>query len=184
MEKNSKMQIVCRLCGYRGSRAAAWGPEPRRLAARRLWPCAVVSPSQRSLSVRAAVSTSWTSSSWRCWTDTGTPSASSAPTVRPRWRTNVSPGQEASTARRISSSQCAPLLCLAMYCFCVSKVSQALHSVARAFFKSSNKQTKQSKRKRKKKLSWFPLLYCQSKHGLMSAFYRIKSKQASWAERK
>lgn len=70
-----------------------------------VWPCAVPSPLQRSLSVPAVANTSWTSSSWRSWTDTGTPSASSAPTVRLRWRTNVSPGQEASTARRTSSSQ-------------------------------------------------------------------------------
>lgn len=62
-------------------------------------------PLQRSLSVPAVVSTSWTSSSWRCWTDTGTPSASSAPTVRLRWRTNVSPEQEAFTAKRIFSSE-------------------------------------------------------------------------------
>lgn len=68
-----------------------------------VWPW-VVSP-QRSPSVPAAVNTSWTSSSWRFWTDIGTPSASSAPTVRHRWRTNVSPGQEASTAKRTSSSQ-------------------------------------------------------------------------------
>lgn len=72
-------------------------------------------PSQRSLSVRAVVSTSWTSSSWRCWTDTGTPSASSAPTARHRWRTNVSPGQEASTARRISSSKCASSFAFSPY---------------------------------------------------------------------
>lgn len=66
---------------------------------------ALLFPPQRSLSVPAVVSTSWTSSFWRCWTDTGTPSASSAPTVRLRWRTNASPGQEASTARRTSSSE-------------------------------------------------------------------------------
>lgn len=84
-------------------------------------PCAdlaVTSP-QRSLSAPAAANTSWTSSSWRCWTDTGTPSASSAPTVRLRWRTNVSPGQGASTARRISSSQWFSVLLLVCMSVCL-----------------------------------------------------------------
>lgn len=90
----------------------------------------LLSPSQRSLSVQAVVSTSWTSSSWRCWTDTGTPSASSAPTARHRWRTNVSPGQEASTARRISSSKCASPLTIRVDCFLQSEHCQPFSRAA------------------------------------------------------
>lgn len=80
-----------------------WKQELLRIAVSSLmWPPV---PPQRSLTAPAVVNTSWTSSSWRCWTDTGTPSASSAPTARLRWRTNVSPEPEASTARTTSSSQ-------------------------------------------------------------------------------
>lgn len=60
---------------------------------------------QRSPCARAAANTSWTASSSRCWTATGTASASSAATVRRSWRRNASAEATASTARRISSSK-------------------------------------------------------------------------------
>lgn len=60
---------------------------------------------QRSPCARAATSTSWTASSSRCWTATGTASAWSAATVRRSWRRSASAEATASTARRISSSK-------------------------------------------------------------------------------
>ena len=60
---------------------------------------------QRSPSVLAATSISWTSLSSRSWTDTGTAPVSSVRTARCSWLTGASPGLAASTARRISSSK-------------------------------------------------------------------------------
>lgn len=60
---------------------------------------------QRSPFVRAAINTSWTASSSKCWTVTGTASAWSAATVRRSWLRNASAEATASTAKRISSSK-------------------------------------------------------------------------------
>lgn len=60
---------------------------------------------QRSPFVRAAINTSWTASSSKCWTVTGTASAWSAATVRRSWPRNASAEATASTAKRISSSK-------------------------------------------------------------------------------
>lgn len=60
---------------------------------------------QRSRCALAAVNTSWTASSSRCWTATGTASVWNAATARRSWPTSASAGATASTARRTSSSE-------------------------------------------------------------------------------
>lgn len=60
---------------------------------------------QRSHCVPAATSTSWTASSSRLWTATGTASASSAVTATRRWPSAASAAERASTARTTSSSE-------------------------------------------------------------------------------
>lgn len=60
---------------------------------------------QRSHCVLAATSTSWTASSSRLWTATGTAGASSAATATRRWPSAASAAERVSTARTTSSSE-------------------------------------------------------------------------------